>query len=79
MARPGGGQGGEMRIPRNCGREAEVGKAAIERLAGPLCGLLDPGRAAALRVPDLSYPRSGASGTRAGIVRSPWAMVRLVS
>jgi hypothetical protein len=40
-----------MRIPRNCGREDQVGKAAIERLAGPLCGLLDPGRAAALRVP----------------------------
>ena len=23
----------------NCGREDQVGKAAIERLAGPLCGL----------------------------------------
>jgi hypothetical protein len=68
-----------MRIPRNCGREDKVGKAAIERLAGPLCGLLDPGRAAALRVPGLSYSGSGASGTCTGIVRSPCAMVRLVS
>ena len=45
----------KMKVLHNFGREDQVDKAAIERLAGSLCRLLDPGRAAALREPGLSY------------------------
>ena len=45
----------KMRVLHNFGREDQVDKAAIERLAGSLGRLLDPGRAAALREPGLSY------------------------
>jgi len=51
-----------MRVLHNFGREDQVDKAAIERLAGSLCRLLDPGRAAALREPGLSYHGSVAFG-----------------
>ena len=39
----------KMRVLHNFGREDQLDQAAIERLAGSLCRLLDPGRAAALR------------------------------
>jgi hypothetical protein len=51
-----------MKVLHNFGREDQVDKAAIERLAGSLCRLLDPGRAAALREPGLSYQGSVAFG-----------------
>ena len=35
----------KMKVLHNFGREDQVDKAAIERLAGSLCRLLDPGRA----------------------------------
>jgi hypothetical protein len=51
-----------MKVLHNFGREDQVDKAAIERLAGSLCRLLDPGRVAALREPGLSYSGSVAFG-----------------
>src|SRR6266581_2915724 len=39
----------KMKVLHNFGREDQVDKAAIERLAGSLCRLLDPARAAAIR------------------------------
>jgi hypothetical protein len=57
----------KMRVLHNFGREDRVDKAAIERLAGSLCRLLDPGRAAALRAPGLSYQGSVAFG-------GPWLL-----
>ena len=36
----------KMKVLHNFGREDQIDKAAIERLAGSLCRLLDPGRAA---------------------------------
>ena len=38
-----------MKVLHNFGREDRVDKAAIERLAGSLCRLLDPGRARSSR------------------------------
>ena len=60
----------KMRVLHNFGREDLVDKAAIERLAGSLCRLLDPGRAAALREPGLSYAGSVAFG-------GPWLLDQL--
>jgi DDE family transposase len=60
----------KMRVLHNFGREDQVDKAAIERLAGSLCRLLDPGRAAALREPGLSYRGSVAFG-------GPWLLDQL--
>jgi hypothetical protein len=60
----------KMRVLHNFGREDQVDKAAIERLAGSLCRLLDPGRAAALRAPGLSYQGSVAYG-------GPWLLDQL--
>jgi len=59
----------KMRVLHNFGREDRVDKAAIERLAGSLCRLLDPGRAA-LREPGLSYQGSVAFG-------GPWLLDQL--
>jgi hypothetical protein len=60
----------KMRVLHNFGREDQVDKAAIERLAGSLCRLLGPGRAAALREPGLSYQGSVAYG-------GPWLLDQL--
>jgi hypothetical protein len=60
----------KMRVLHNFGREDQVDKAAIERLAGSLCRLLDPGRAAALREPGLIYAGSVAFG-------GPWLLDQL--
>ena len=60
----------KMRVLHNFGREDQVDKAAIERLAGSLCRLLDPGRAAALREPGLTYAGSVAFG-------GPWLLDQL--
>jgi hypothetical protein len=60
----------KMRVLHNFGREDQLDKAAIERLAGSLCRLLDPGRAAALREPGLSYRGSVAFG-------GPWLLDQL--
>ena len=60
----------KMRVLHNFGREDQVDKAAIERLAGALCRLLDPGRAAALREPGLVYAGSVAFG-------GPWLLDQL--
>src|SRR6516225_989313 len=59
-----------MKVLHNFGREDRVDKAAIERLAGSLCRLLGPGRAAALREPGLSYQGSVAFG-------GPWLLDQL--
>jgi hypothetical protein len=59
-----------MKVLHNFGREDQVDKAAIERLAGSLCRLLDPGRAAALREPGLTYAGSVAFG-------GPWLLDQL--
>jgi hypothetical protein len=60
----------KMKVLHNFGREDQVDKAAIERLAGSLARLLDPGRAAALREPGLSYCCSVAFG-------GPWLLDQL--
>jgi IS4 transposase len=60
----------KMKVLHNFGREDQVDKAAIERLAGSLCRLLDPGRAAALREPGLTYSGSVAFG-------GPWLLDQL--
>jgi hypothetical protein len=60
----------KMKVLHNFGREDQVDKAAIERLAGSLCRLLDPGRATALREPGLSYQGSVAFG-------GPWLLDQL--
>jgi hypothetical protein len=60
----------KMKVLHNFGREDQVDKAAIERLAGSLCRLLDPGRAAALREPGLCYQGSVAFG-------GPWLLDQL--
>ena len=60
----------KMRVLHNFGREDQVDKAAIERLAGSLCRLLEPGRAAALRTPALAYCGSVAYG-------GPWLLDQL--
>ena len=60
----------KMRVLHNFGREDQVDTAAIERLAGSLCRLLDPGRAAALREPGLVYQGSVAFG-------GPWLLDQL--
>jgi hypothetical protein len=60
----------KMRVLHNFGREDQVDKAAIERLAGSLCRLLDPGRAAVRREPGLSYSGSVAYG-------GPWLLDQL--
>jgi hypothetical protein len=60
----------KMRVLHNFGREDQADKAAIERLAGSLFRLLDPGRAAALREPGLSYQGSVAYG-------GPWLLDQL--
>jgi hypothetical protein len=39
----------KMRVLHNFGREDHADKAVIERLAGSLCRLLDPGRARSSR------------------------------
>jgi hypothetical protein len=59
-----------VKVLHNFGREDQVDKAAIERLAGSLCRLLDPGRAAALREPGLTYAGSVAFG-------GPWLLDQL--
>ena len=38
----------KMKVLHNFGREDQIDRAAVERLVGSLCRLLDPGRAAAL-------------------------------
>src|SRR5215467_7261958 len=60
----------KMRVLHSFGREDQVDKAAIERLAGSLCRLLDLGRASALREPGLSYQGSVAFG-------GPWLLDQL--
>ncbi len=60
----------KMRVLHNFGREDQLDRAAIERLAGSLCRLLDPGRAAALRQPGLAYAGSVAFG-------GPWLLDQL--
>jgi DDE family transposase len=60
----------KMKVLHNFGREDQLDKAAIERLAGSLCRLLDPDRAAALREPGLSYSGSVAFG-------GPWLLDQL--
>jgi hypothetical protein len=60
----------KMRVLHNFGREDQVDKTAIERLAGSLCRLLDPGRAAAVREPGLVYAGSVAFG-------GPWLLDQL--
>jgi hypothetical protein len=60
----------KMRVLHNFGREDQLDKAAIERLAGSLCRLLDPDRAAALREPGLAYRGSVAYG-------GPWLLDQL--
>jgi Transposase DDE domain len=60
----------KMRVLHNFGREDQLDKAAIERLAGSLFRLLDPGRAAALREPGLSYSGSVGYG-------GPWLLDQL--
>jgi DDE family transposase len=60
----------KMRVLHNFGREDQLDRAAIERLAGSLCRLLDPGRAAAVREPGLSYQGSVAFG-------GPWLLDQL--
>jgi hypothetical protein len=60
----------KMKVLHNFGREDQVDKAAIERLTGSLIRLLDPGRAAALREPGLSYQGSVAFG-------GPWLLDQL--
>jgi hypothetical protein len=60
----------KMKVLHNFGREDQVDKAAIERLAGSLCRLLDPGRAAVLREPGLAYQGSVAFG-------GPWLLDQL--
>jgi Transposase DDE domain len=59
-----------MRVLHNFGREDQLDRAAIERLAGSLCRLLDPGRAAVLREPGLAYSGSVAFG-------GPWLLDQL--
>ena len=59
----------KMRVLHNFGREDQVDKAAIERLAGSLCRLLDPARAAALREPGLSY--QGSVAVRRAVAARP--------
>src|SRR6266853_1561825 len=60
-----------MKVLHNFGREDQLDRAAIERLAGSLGRLLDPGRAAALRaVPGLAYQGSVAYG-------GPWLLDQL--
>jgi hypothetical protein len=60
----------KMRVLHSFGREDQLDRAAIERLAGSLCRLLDPGRAAALREPGLAYAGSVAYG-------GPWLLDQL--
>jgi len=60
----------KMRVLHNFGREDQLDTAAIERLAGSLGRLLDPGRAAALRGPGLSYQGSVGYG-------GPWLLDQL--
>lgn len=60
----------KMRVLHNSGREDQLDKAAIERLAGSLCRLLQPGRAAALREPGLACQGSVAYG-------GPWLLTQL--
>jgi DDE family transposase len=60
----------KMRVLHNFGREDQLDKAAIERLAGSLCRLLEPGQAAALREPGLAYQGSVAYG-------GPWLLDQL--
>jgi Transposase DDE domain len=60
----------KMRVLHNFGREDQLDRAAIERLAGSLCRLLEPGRAAALREPGLVYQGSVAFG-------GPWLLDQL--
>jgi hypothetical protein len=60
-----------MKVLHSFGREDQLDRAAIERLAGSLYRLLEPGRAAALRaVPDLAYQGSVAYG-------GPWLLDQL--
>jgi Transposase DDE domain len=60
-----------MKVLHSFGREDQLDRAAIERLAGSLCRLLEPGRAAALRAaPDLAYQGSVAYG-------GPWLLDQL--
>jgi hypothetical protein len=59
-----------MKVLHSFGREDQVDKAAIERLAGSLFRLLDPGRAAALREPGLCYQGSAGYG-------GPWLLDQL--
>jgi hypothetical protein len=60
-----------MKVLHNFGREDQLDRAAIERLAGSLCRLLEPGRAAALRAaPGLAYQGSVAYG-------GPWLLDQL--
>jgi hypothetical protein len=60
----------KMKVLHSFGREDQLDRAAIERLAGSLCRLLDPGRAAALQEPGLTYRGSVAFG-------GPWLLDQL--
>jgi len=58
----------KMRVLHNFGREDQVDKAAIERLAGSLCRLLDPGQPGA---GSLVQARRRALGRPHGMDRRP--------
>src|SRR5690606_39298471 len=53
----------KMKVLHNFGREDHIDRAAVERLVGSLCRLLDPSRAAALTSgADLTFIGSAAFG-----------------
>jgi hypothetical protein len=54
----------KMKVLHNFGREDQLDRAAIDRLVGSLCRLLDPERAAVLRNPgELTYAGSAGYGS----------------
>src|SRR5262249_49673796 len=59
-----------MRVVHSFGREDQLDRAAIERLAGALCRLLDPGGAGARGERGLAYQGSVAYG-------GPWLLDQL--
>src|SRR6516162_6273766 len=59
-----------MKVLHSFGREDQLDRAAVERLAGLLCRLLEPGRAAACAARGLAYQGSVAYG-------GPWLLDHL--
>src|SRR6516164_1587659 len=59
-----------MKVLHSFGREDQLDRAAIERLAGSLCRLLEPGQATARAAPGLAYQGSVAYG-------GPWLLDQL--